>query len=287
MTRTARCLVIGAVALCGLGAPAVATPQPTAQEAEAAYQRGLAYARSNPPEYFNAVIWYSRAAELGHPAAQNDLGRAYHYGLGVPRDYAEAMRRYRLAAAQGGGLAQNNLGVLYRDGLGVPKDLDQAVAWFRKAVAAGEPLASQNLATLGARQRGMAPWLDVLEGKSLMVAITRRGLVYLFATVPVRLPSGHAIDVKVPIKVFTDQELRELGVMRPDGTISMTDKPHLPYKPLRAVTDAQRERFVQDHAETAITIHYPPYVVVADGLDTQPAGTREVIRGAIETLYER
>ncbi len=60
-----------------LVAPAVAVAQSSARPGENHYQQGLACYRSKPPDYVNAAIWYRRAAELGHPNAQNDLGWLY------------------------------------------------------------------------------------------------------------------------------------------------------------------------------------------------------------------
>ena len=122
---------------------------------------------------------------------------------------------------------------------------------------------------------------------SVRVAITAKGWVYLFGDLTVRLPAGSTIEVEIPIKIFTDPELRELGVLQPNGNISITGKPNLPYKPMRAASSAQQRRFFEEFAKTAIAIHWPPYVVVASGLDRQPPGTKEAIRAAIERTYER
>jgi TPR repeat protein len=46
-----------------------------------------------------AVAWYRRAAEQGHPDAQADLAKAYAEGIGVPQDSVEAYKWYDLAAA--------------------------------------------------------------------------------------------------------------------------------------------------------------------------------------------
>jgi hypothetical protein len=211
----------------------------------------------------------------------------YQNGWGVPRDYAEAMKWYRLAAAQGDALAQNNLGVMYRDSLGVPRDLDQALAWFRKGAAGGDARAQQSLRHLESRDRGMTPWADVLEGKKVMVAISAKGMVYLFAKLPFALEAGQTIEVEVPVKIFTDPELRDLGVLQPNGSLTIKDRPNLPYKPMRAASPDQQRRFFDDHPRTAIAISWPPYVVVAPGLDKQPPATRQAIREAVERTYER
>ena len=247
------------------------------------YRDGLGVRR----DHAEAVTWFRKSAATGSAWGQTDLGWMYHNGWAVPRDYAEAMKWYRLAAAQGFALAQNNLGVIYRDSLGVPRDLDQALAWFRKAAAGGNPLAQQSLRHLESRDRGMSPWPNILEGKSVRVAITAKGWVYLFGDLTVRVPNGSTIEVEIPIKIFTDPELRDLGILQPNGNISITGKPNLPYKPMRAASVAQQRRFFDDYATSAIPIHWPPYVVVASGVDKQPPGTKQAIREIIERTYER
>jgi len=240
-----------------------------------------------PRDYVEAVVWFRRSAAAGNAWGQTNLGWMYENGWGVPRDYAEAMTWYRRAAAQGNALAQNNLGVLYRDSLGVPRDLDQALAWFRKAAAGGEPRAQQSLRHLESLDRGMDPWADVLDGKSIRVAISAKGLVYLFVNLPIRLTAGGSIDVEIPVKIFTDPELRDLGILQPNGSLAMKENPHLPYKPMRAASEAQKRRFFEDHRASAVAIHWPPYVIVVPGVDQRPAGTKEAIREAVERLYER
>jgi TPR repeat protein len=247
------------------------------------YRDGLGVRR----DHAEALALFRKAAGAGYALGQTDLGWMYHNGWGVPRDYAEAMKWYRLAAAQGDALAQNNIGVMYRDSLGVYRDLDQAIAWFRKAAGGGDARARQSLSHLQSRARGMDPWPNVLAGKNVRVALSAKGTVYLFASTAVRLPAGNAIDVDIPIKIFTDPELRDLGILQPNGTITIKGTPNLPYKPMRAASEAQKRRFLEEYPKSAIAIHWPPYVVNASGLDKQPPGTKEIIRETIERLYER
>ena len=247
------------------------------------YRDGLGVRR----DHAEAVAWFRKSAAAGYSWGQTDLGWMYYNGWGVGRDDAEAMKWFRQAAAQGNGLAQNNLGVMYRDGLGVPRDLDQAIGWFRKATAVGDQRAQQSLRHLESRQRGMDPWETILAGQNVQVALTRNGWVDLFAMLAVQLPAGKSIDVEIPIKVFTDAELRELGVLQPSGRIVIHQTPKLPYKPMRAATQAQQKRFFDDFPAGAIAIYWPPYVVVASGVDKQPPGSKTVVRERVERLYER
>jgi TPR repeat protein len=169
----------------------------------------------------------------------------------------------------------------------VPRDLTQALAWFRQAAAGGDARARQSLRHLESRQRGMDPWAAILAGKSVRVAISAKGLVHLYAEMPVRLAAGSTITVDIPVKIFTDPELRQLGVLQPDGSLTIKGTPNLPYKPMRPASDAQQRRFFEDYARSALAIHWPPYVVTVSGLDTQPPGAKDAIREAVERLYER
>ena len=106
-----------------------------AESAEELYQKGQKLYNQN--NYQEAVIWYRKAAELGHAAAQNYLGFLYEKGWGVAQDFSEAYKWYRKAAEQGLAVAQSNLGVCYENGYGVTQDFYEAVKWYRKAAEKG------------------------------------------------------------------------------------------------------------------------------------------------------
>ena len=84
-----------------------------------------------------AVNWFRKAAEQGHPGGQHELGFRYRYGEGVPQDTKEAVKWFRSAAEQGLAPAQCELGLCYLHGIGVPKDFEKSVEWFRKAAEQG------------------------------------------------------------------------------------------------------------------------------------------------------
>jgi TPR repeat protein len=46
-------------------------------------------------------MWYTKAVELGHPAAQYDLGICYYYGQGVAPNREKTIELWKLSAAQG------------------------------------------------------------------------------------------------------------------------------------------------------------------------------------------
>lgn len=61
------------------------------------YYNGTGVVRS----YFNAVWWYSQAAEKGEVWAQYYLGNMYRNGLGVERNIKKARALYQKASEQG------------------------------------------------------------------------------------------------------------------------------------------------------------------------------------------
>eukprot|EP01088_Endostelium_zonatum_P011033 TRINITY_DN24809_c0_g1_i1.p1 TRINITY_DN24809_c0_g1~~TRINITY_DN24809_c0_g1_i1.p1 ORF type:complete len:229 (-),score=43.45 TRINITY_DN24809_c0_g1_i1:266-928(-) len=68
-----------------------------------------------------AVMWWRKAAEDGHPEAQYCLGNAYDQGDGVEQNKIEAINWWRKAAEQGERQAQYNLACAYLEGEGVEK----------------------------------------------------------------------------------------------------------------------------------------------------------------------
>jgi TPR repeat protein len=95
-----------------------------------------------------AAIWYGAAALQGYAPAQNDWAACCFYGYGVAEDKSGAVEWYRAAADQGYALAQNNLGVCYANGWGVAKNEHTAISWYQKAIKGGSQAASRNLMKL-------------------------------------------------------------------------------------------------------------------------------------------
>ena len=160
-----------------------------AGDAEAQYRLGLLYANGegvvqHPPD---AALWYERAAEQGHMAAQFQLSLAYLHGqpgasrtwyeaavahdgdaaewnrslwfpsgISLEHDYREALRWSLLAAAQGLPEAQANVGSLYLRGLGCECDYHEARRWYELAAAQGNAEAAHGLGMLFANGLGCA-----------------------------------------------------------------------------------------------------------------------------------
>ena len=93
--------------------------------------------RGVPQNLVEAEKWIKKAAELGLPEAQYNLGIIYFNGQGVPQNNAEAMKRFRKSSDQGYPRAQYSFGVMYFQGLGVPKNLVQAYMWWYLAGSQG------------------------------------------------------------------------------------------------------------------------------------------------------
>lgn len=93
-----------------------------------------------------AVEWFRKASDQGHPDAQCNLAIFSYHGLaGVPQDDVEAARLFRAAAEQGHAQAQTQLGAFLMDGVGVEKDEAAAAAMFEKAAAQGHAEAQFNI----------------------------------------------------------------------------------------------------------------------------------------------
>ena len=104
-----------------------------------------------------AARWYRKAAKRGVADAQYKLARMYQTGSGVNEDPARAVVLLRKAAERGYILAQNRLGLAYENGLGVDKDYGEAKRWYRKAAKRGYARAQNNLGLMYKFRNGGPP----------------------------------------------------------------------------------------------------------------------------------
>lgn len=81
----------------------------------------------------NAFVWYQKAAEQGHAAAQVALGVFLSTGTGVALDNEAAIYWTEKAFQSGGAVAAHNMATIYRD-MG---NYRKAFSWYTKAVNAG------------------------------------------------------------------------------------------------------------------------------------------------------
>ena len=105
------------------------------------YQNGLEAAERR--DYYNAIDWFTGAAEQGHIAAQNRLGDHYYKGIGATKDYAQAIYWYQKAAVQGNIEAQFKLGYCYKYNTGTTQNYTKAIKWFRKLAEQDNDMAAQ------------------------------------------------------------------------------------------------------------------------------------------------
>ena len=102
-----------------------------------------------------ALEWLERSAAKGRPSAMSLLGWLYASDPERP-DLVKSVNYYRAAADAGDRAAQNNLGEFYETGRGVAQDAAQAFNWYARAAEAGFPPAQLNLARLYAAGSGVA-----------------------------------------------------------------------------------------------------------------------------------
>lgn len=124
----------GAFALAlAVGAATAATPEDDFKEGEKAYLAG---------DMIGAMGTLRRAAEKGHAAAQALLAEI----LDRAEFNEEALAWYRKGAEQGHPAAEFGLGTMYLAGEGVKADPEQAIFWFTRAAERGHAGAIVTLA---------------------------------------------------------------------------------------------------------------------------------------------
>jgi len=118
--------------------------------AEQDHRRGMLYYKGIgvDKDFKKAAMWFRRAADKGHAAAQYNLGIMSYLGQGVEQDYARAAEWFNKAGAQDHAAAQYNLGFLYYEGKGVDKDDLQAYMWIDRSASLGDEKAIKARDTL-------------------------------------------------------------------------------------------------------------------------------------------
>ncbi|KAF7722301.1 hypothetical protein EC973_003452 [Apophysomyces ossiformis] len=89
-----------------------------------------------------AVYWFQKAASLGDPVAQRELGILYDAGVGVIQSYERAFDFLQKASEQNDAQATLLLGNYYQNGLAVEKDLTRAIEIYHRASELGAPVAA-------------------------------------------------------------------------------------------------------------------------------------------------
>jgi TPR repeat protein len=89
------------------------------------------YLRFKNRDLAGSEKWLSRAADAGHPIAQEYLAGLLQFGrAGFPKDEERAFRLYLAAARQGLIHSQMNVGMMLCTGTGVAVNREQGKVWF-------------------------------------------------------------------------------------------------------------------------------------------------------------
>jgi hypothetical protein len=107
-----------------------------------------------------AVIWFKKAAALGKPQAEHELGEIHNFGKGVKRSPPEAARWYQKAADSGFALSQYALGNMLNRGDGIPKNMTEGARLLTLAAEQGVDEAQCALAYCYENGEGLEPSLD-------------------------------------------------------------------------------------------------------------------------------
>ncbi len=84
-----------------------------------------------------AFVWYAKAAELGEPESQNQMGTYYEVALDSVENWDLAAKLWQASAQQGWTKGQFSYARAFQFGIGVPQNRQMAIAWYRKAAAQG------------------------------------------------------------------------------------------------------------------------------------------------------
>lgn len=135
-----------------------------AGDAEAQFQYGALLAGDADGAPGPHLDYLMKAAEAGHPTAENEIGNAYAMGLwGLLRDERAAMSWFEKSAAKGEPVAQYNLATIYRNGDFVDHDDERTAALYLASAVQGYAASQFNYHLLvregaGARRNPLVAW---------------------------------------------------------------------------------------------------------------------------------
>lgn len=84
-------------------------------------------------KHTEAIKWFLKAAEQNNVDAFFKLAKKYYSGEGVEKDMKIAFDYYLKAANLGHPKAEHNIGILYCYGIGVAADENEGIKWIKKA----------------------------------------------------------------------------------------------------------------------------------------------------------
>ena len=124
----------------------------------AQYNIGMMYSNGEGVnvDYQQAVYWFRKSSDQNFAPAKFRLGEMYYFGMGgLPRNAKTAAGLFRHGAELGDADAQMNFAVMLGSGEGTPPDRDKALYWMEKADAGGHPAARRYAALLEASADGL------------------------------------------------------------------------------------------------------------------------------------
>jgi TPR repeat protein len=114
--------------------------------AQANLGNSLFFASGTPRDLVEALRWAEKGADADVTMAINQVGWQFLRGMGVAADTDEARRRYARSAQLGDATGQEQLGWMYAhiD----PMDYQQAMHWYQKAAEQNDETAQNNIGYL-------------------------------------------------------------------------------------------------------------------------------------------
>lgn len=141
---------------------------------------GISFLRVDPPNLDEAVKWLHKASVAGHARAQYQLALCLHQGRGVRQNLSEAAKWY-LRAAEGGYVrAMYNTSLCYSYGEGLPLSHQLAKKWMKRAADRGHSKAQYEHG-LGLFSKGdmtnAAIFLELAIRAGVTVAVNIKNLI--------------------------------------------------------------------------------------------------------------
>ncbi len=154
------------------------------------YEKG---AGDVPSDMAKAMDWYTKAADLGYPAAICNLGLVYCYGKGVTQDYAKAKGYYEHAAKRGESMSSYELGVIYENARGVEKDYATALQYYQQALERGYYQASYKIGLF--YDNGFGVEVDYAKAMDYFMIGVKENYHFSFGAVAYMYSEGHGVEV--------------------------------------------------------------------------------------------
>jgi TPR repeat protein len=130
------------------------------EQADTFYRLGYEFSQNKQNKA--AFDWMLEAANMGHGAAQNNIGLSYLHGLGVEKNKEKSFFWFEKSAKQGLSYAQSELAMLYYQ----KNKIKEAEHWWQVAANQDDEYAQFNLASLFLEQKKIKKALYWLEKAS-------------------------------------------------------------------------------------------------------------------------